>query len=106
MQKRLLKACNLFCAFDKIESATSLSPGAGYFDDEGRGSASRWLNPVLIKSFQHLRVLELWPKHEWNDSTDSFPHFVVYLISLPQIQIVDDIRALSHGGAVMSFYPH
>ena len=87
----------LFLPMRRIESATSLGPGAGWFDDEGRSGNARWLNPLLIQSLQHLRVLEIWPKREWNDPIHSFPHYAPYLTSLTHIQVVDDIRALNHG---------
>jgi len=88
----------LFLPRRRIESATSLGSGAGFFDDEGRGGDCRFLNPALIPSFQYLRALEVWPNREQYGPKYSLPTFAPYLTSLTHLEIVDDIRVLGRTG--------
>ena len=84
----------LFLPMRKIESSTTMGPGLYYTDDDGNIDLVGWLNPLLIQSYQHLRVLEIWPKREGNIVVCCLPTIAPYLTSLKHLQIVDDIRAL------------
>ena len=89
----------LFLPMRKIDIATSLGCGtrwSEYGEGGQTGGSSFLLDPVVIQSFQHLRVLEVWPACDWTTSTHSFPNFAVHLTSLIHIKIVEDVRAFNY----------
>jgi len=75
----------------KIRSGTALVH-SGANDVDNDSIMGLWLTPVLISSYQYLRVLEVWPNHGKN------PSFLVtiapFLTSLTHLQILDDILSL------------
>ena len=77
----------LFLPMRRIESGTSVGSGTEYIEEENLVDV--WLTPLLIQSYQHLRVLEVWPDRD--DNVCFFSTVAPYLTSLTHLQILDDV---------------
>ena len=89
----------LFLPTRRIECVTALGRGAEYIVEMDK-HLSIWLNPILQQSYQHIRVLEVWPEEDhyiW-----FFPTIALYLTSLTHLCIFGDVRELAHRSCDLS----